>query len=150
MSIIKNKNIFLFYRKQAANYINEIKNTSFKNGIELHTLLYPYILCKYSLLGDCEDIYDLNTLAEMSVAKTIRLTKTDAFKADSSASCEGTTSAMNKKVLLLMALQKELGISFPREITADLTDTKKISDAVYQQMQACTGRNRGVPAEGIC
>lgn len=135
MSIMKNKDIFLKYRQQAAEYMQEIKHADFKDEKELHTLLYPYILCKYSLLGDCQEIYDLDTLAELSVAKAIRLTKTDAFKADSSASCEGTTSAMNKKVLLLMAIQRELGIRFPREITAELTDTRKIADAVYRQME---------------
>lgn len=135
MSIIKNKDQLLFYRKKAQQYAELLSAGNFAGWQKLHEVLYPFILCKYSLYGSCENVYDLDQLAEMSVAQTIRLSGKDAFKADSKASCEGTTSAMNKKILLLMAIQRELGIHFPREITADLTDTKKIAQAVFRLIQ---------------
>ncbi len=75
MSIIKNKDALLIYRRQAEQYLAKLKDGDFSDAVGLHQVLYPYILCKYSLWGDCEGVYDLNELAELSVAKTIRLTK---------------------------------------------------------------------------
>ncbi len=46
---------------------------------------------------------------------------------------------MNKKVLLLMAIQRELGIRFPLGTTAELTDTHKIADAVYHLLKKKEG-----------
>ena len=130
MSIIKNKDAFLVYRKKAEELRGKIRNGSYESGSALHEDLYPYILCKYSLWGDETDVYDLNELAQLSVAKTIKLTSEEAVRKDSSASCEGTTSAMKKKVLLLINMQKELDFAFPAGSTGKLTDTKKIADAV--------------------
>lgn len=135
MSIIKNKDQLLFYRRKGKEYEEKLSAGNFADWQSLHEVLYPYILCKYSLYGSCEDIYDLNQLAELSVARTIRLSGEDAFRADSKASCEGTTSAMNKKILLLLAIQRLMGVKFPREITAELTDTHKIARAVFVLMQ---------------
>ncbi len=131
MSIIK-KNFFLEYQKKSESFMNKIKISSYNEASDFHSDLYSYILCKYLLYGEIKDITDLTELAELSVAKTVRMTKVNAFKADSSASCEGTTSAMNKKVLLLLDIQKEFNIKFRVDQTADLTDTKKIAQAVFE------------------
>ncbi|MCU6761179.1 Uncharacterised protein [uncultured Roseburia sp.] len=132
MSMIKNMDDLLSCKKKADGYARILSAGNFTDWQSLHEILYQFILCKYSLYGICHDIYSLDTLAQMSVAKTIQMTGKDAFKADSKASCEGTTSAMNKKILLLMAIQKLMGISFPREVTAKLTDTKLIARAVFE------------------
>ncbi len=136
MSIIKNKNGLLIYQQKATGYMEKIKSAQYSGWEELHEDLYAFILSKYILIGDVTDIYDLTELAELSVAKTIQMTKINAFKADSAHSCEGTTSAMNKKVLLLMAIQRELGIQFSPSRTADLTDTRMIAKEVYQLLAA--------------
>ena len=131
MSIIKKKNGLLMYQKKAAEYMEKLTTTSYPNWEALHQDLYGFILSKYILLGDITDIYDLTELAELSVAKTIRLPKEDSQQLDGAHSCEGTTSAMNKKVLLLMALQKGLNIKFSAQNTADLTDTRLIAQEVW-------------------
>ena len=132
MSILKGKSKLLFGRKTAERYLQKMKTTEYTSTDALHEDLYAFVLCKYLLYGDeTAGIYSLDELAERSVAKTIQMTGQDAFKADSKVSCEGTTSAMNKKVLLLMALQRELGIKFRLSKTADLTDTKKLASEVY-------------------
>lgn len=132
MSIIKNKDGLLFYGQKADEYMNRLKNTKYESAEALHEDLYGFVLAKYLLTGDVNDIYDLTELAELSVAKSIKLTKVNAFKADSAHSCEGTTSAMNKKVLLMMALQKQLEIRFPLEISAELTTTRLLSEEVFK------------------
>lgn len=132
MSILKGKSKLLLYREMAEQYLQKMKTTEYTSADRLHEDLYAFVLCKYLLYGDdTEGVFSLDELAERSVAKTIQMTGQDAFKADSKVSCEGTTSAMNKKVLLLMALQRELGITFDVSRTADLTDTRLLAEEVF-------------------
>ena len=132
MSIIKKKSGLLIYQKKSAEYMEKIKTTPYPDWKSLHQDLYGFILSKYILLGDVTDIYDLTELAELSVAKTIQMPKEDSKQLDGAHSCEGTTSAMNKKVLLLMALQKGLNIKFSAQNTANLTDTRLIAQEVWK------------------
>ena len=101
---------------------------------ELHTYIYDYVLYKYNLFGEVSDVYVLDDLAELSVAKAIKLSKEQAIAYDNKASCDGATSAMNKKVLLLMAIQKELNIKFPLDEVVQIKDTKKLTSVVYRQL----------------
>lgn len=134
MSIIKNKEGLLLYRRQAEASMEKIRQSNYSCWEELHADLYPYVLSKYILIGEVNDIYELDELAKLSVAKTIRMSKELAMELDGAHSCEGTTSAMNKKVLLLMAIQRELGIQFPKGRTVELTDTKLIAQEVFYIM----------------
>ena len=132
MAILKGKSRLLIYQNTAEQFLQKMKKTEYESAEELHADLYAFVLCKYLLYGDdIGEIISLDELAEKSVAKTIQMTGQDAFKADSKVSCEGTTSAMNKKVLLLMALQRELGIKFRLSSTADLTTTKLLAEEIY-------------------
>lgn len=140
MSIIKHKNGLFLYQKKSAEYMKKLQSLSYPTWETLHEDLYGFILSKYILLGDVTDVYNLTELAELSVAKTIRMPKEESRQLDSAHSCEGTTSAMNKKVLLLMALQKGLGIKFLPDTTADLTDTRQIAQEVWHLLAAGSKR----------
>ncbi len=87
MSILKGKSKLLFYREKAEQYLQRMKTTKYDSADALHEDLYAFVLCKYLLYGDdTEGIFSLDVLAEKSVAKTIRMTGQDAFKADSKVS----------------------------------------------------------------
>lgn len=131
MSIIKHKNGLFLYQQKSVEYMKKMQSLSYPTWETLHEDLYGFILSKYILLDDVTDVYNLTELAELSVAKTIRMPKEESRQLDGAHSCEGTTSAMNKKVLLLMALQKGLGIKFLPATTADLTDTRQIAREVW-------------------
>lgn len=136
MSIIKHKNGLFLYQQKSVEYMKKMQSLSYTTWETLHEDLYGFILSKYILLGDVTDVYNLTELAELSVAKTIRMPKEESRQLDGAHSCEGTTSAMNKKVLLLMALQKGLGIKFLPDTTADLTDTRQIAREVWHLLAA--------------
>ena len=104
------KNNLISHREHAQRQIDYIKEHPHMEEHELHTYIYDYVLYKYNLFGEVSDVYVLDDLAELSVAKAIKLSKEQAIAYDNKASCDGATSAMNKKVLLLMAIQKELNI----------------------------------------
>ncbi len=140
MSIIKHKNGLFLYQQKSVEYMKKMQSLSYPTWETLHEDLYGFILSKYILLGDVTDVYNLTELAELSVAKTIRMPKEESRQLDGAHSCEGTTSAMNKKVLLLMALQKGLGIKFLPDTTADLTDTRQIAQEVWHLLAAGSKR----------
>ena len=136
MSIIKHKNGLFLYQQKSVEYMKKMQSLSYPTWETLHEDLYGFILSKYILLGDVTDVYNLTELAELSVAKTIQMPKEESRQLDGAHSCEGTTSAMTKKVLLLMALQKGLGIKFLPDTTADLTDTRQIAQEVWHLLAA--------------
>lgn len=128
------KNHLISHREHAQHQIDYIKAHRHMGEDELHTYIYDYVLYKYNLFGEVADVYVLDDLAELSVAKAIKLSKEQAIAYDNKASCDGATSAMNKKVLLLMAIQKELNIKFPLDEVVQIKDTKKLTSVVYRQL----------------
>lgn len=128
------KNNLISHREHAQRQIDYIKEHPHMEERELHTYIYDYVLYKYNLFGEVSDVYVLDDLAELSVAKAIKLSKEQAIAYDNKASCDGATSAMNKKVLLLMAIQKELNIKFPLDEVVRIKDTKKLTSVVYRQL----------------
>ena len=128
------KNHLISHREHAQHQIDYIKAHRHRKEDELHTYIYDYVLYKYNLFGEVADVYVLDDLAELSVAKAIKLSKEQAIAYDNKASCDGATSAMNKKVLLLMAIQKELNIKFPLDEVVQIKDTKKLTSVVYRQL----------------
>jgi hypothetical protein len=129
------KENFIQYKNISKDSIEKIKTGNFQSPKELHKYIYPYILGKYMLYGTVDDVFSLNKLSELSVARAIRLSEEGIKKIDNPATCEGTTSAMNKKVLLLMAIQKELNFKFPIEIIANIETTMDLADAVYKALK---------------
>ena len=128
------KNHLISHREHAQHQIDYIKAHRNIKEDELHSYIYDYVLYKYNLFGEVADVYVLDDLAELSVAKAIKLSKEQAIAYDNKASCDGATSAMNKKVLLLMAIQKELNIKFPLDEVVQIKDTKKLTSVVYRQL----------------
>ena len=128
------KNHLISHREHAQHQIDYIKAHRHMKEDELHTYICDYVLYKYNLFGEVADVYVLDDLAELSVAKAIKLSKEQAIAYDNKASCDGATSAMNKKVLLLMAIQKELNIKFPLDEVVQIKDTKKLTSVVYRQL----------------
>lgn len=128
------KNHLISHREHAQHQIDYIKAHRHMEEDELHTYIYDYVLYKYNLFGEVADVYVLDDLAELSVAKAIKLSKEQAIAYDNKASCDGATSAMNKKILLLMAIQKELNIKFPLDEVVQIKDTKKLTSVVYRQL----------------
>ena len=54
---------------------------------------------------------------------------------DTAKSCDGATSAMAKKVLLFMTIERELGLQLPALETARVKTLEDIAQLVYRTMQ---------------
>ncbi|BDE96871.1 hypothetical protein [Raoultibacter timonensis] len=77
----------------------------------VHALLKAYIGYKFLLADDEMGSEDIAALSKASVDKLLANHRKEALQ-DVSSVCAGASSASTKKVLLIMALQKGLGIRF--------------------------------------
>ena len=89
----------------------EIKATGGTNYSLLRSLVLRYIEIRYFLNEKellSENLYEL---AETAVAKTFSIKREGLADIDIPGSCIGASSATSKKILLLLALCRDLGIS---------------------------------------
>ena len=85
----------------------------------VHALLKRYIKSKY-LLDETEmECEDIAALSKASVDKLLANHRKEALQ-DVSSVCTGSSSASTKKVLLVMSIQKGLGIKFDAKTSGSL------------------------------
>ena len=97
--------------------------------------LYPhlkrYTLSKFLLDDSCPED-DFFALAEISMGQALGMNPKQVNGSDLSLHCSGASSVATKKVLLLMALQKGLGISFDPKQVPSIRTVHDLSQIVYQ------------------
>ena len=102
-------------------------------------LTYPlrqFILAKFLLdeEGIPEDV-GFDRLVEESLSHSMKIDPSLVAEFDTAKSCDGATSAMAKKVLLFMTLERELGLQLPALETARVKTLEDISQMVFRTMQ---------------
>lgn len=130
----------LLEAKEAANSViagikQGLGSGEIKSHSDLADSIQRYVLHKYLLDEESMHVISLKELAELSVARSLKLDKDRAVLKDSPSTCEGATSAMNKKVLLLLAIQRDLGIEFQPDKTAGIETTSDLAEAVWNQLK---------------
>lgn len=120
--------LLLQSRAGAGEHLAAIRSARPLDEETLRRELREYILCKYMLQGvDC-GTDNFNALTELSLARSMKVSKDLVEEFDTAKSCDGATSAMAKKVLLMMNLEKELDIQIPAGPAAkDITLEELIS-----------------------
>ncbi len=84
-------------------------------------------------------------LAKISVMRMSSLPRESAWMADAK-DCAGATSSLTKKVLLMMAVEKEMGISMPPEASADIETMEDLA----AQVALLRGEKEGVHEPSGC
>lgn len=90
----------------------------------VHSHLHRYILAKFMLPEDCEED-DLRTLVELSLSRTTKLDPKLLKELDKATTCDKISSASAKKIMLLYAMQKDLGV---HPNAAELTEKKTVAE----------------------
>ncbi len=96
---------------------------------ELHGCLRRYVLAKYLLEDDGED--RLDELTGMSVAQAAKLDRRLLEDVDTSQECTGSTSVMRKRVLLLMAMQKDFEVELDPGLAAEAATLRDLARMVF-------------------
>lgn len=134
MDFQKTKNDVIEAKRQSDDIIRQLKDHEYWHCEDVVRMIHRFVLLRFLLTAEDTDAIDLKILAEKSVEKSIQKYG-DTGASDNTASCEGVTSAVKKKILLLMAIQRELGIRFPADKTADLNTTVKIGVEVFTLLE---------------
>ena len=79
---------------------------------------------------------DLGELARLSVAKAGRLSRSELELLDVSKRCGATSSAMTKKVMLLMSVQRDFHVSLARADTAAIESCAQLARVIRDAREA--------------
>lgn len=100
----------------------------------LYPLVRRYLYLKFMLFDGDEGTEDILALAERSVEHIAQLKKGGLKFKDHSGTCGSISSSVTKKILLLIALQKALGIQFEKNETADITTIPELARQIAAHM----------------
>lgn len=129
--------------------IQEILSTA--GNLKLHELLYRYLLHKFMMFDLLEELsgqdgknksvdgilsVDILELAQQSVETIAHLQKGGLKLKDHSGTCGSVSSAVTKKILFLIALQKALGITFEKHEAADIETVSDLTEHVKEHLFA--------------
>ena len=129
------KTLLVEARKHADFHMKIIQNQIPLTRPVLYQHLRQYVLCKYMLKDVETGTENFHDLTEISLARSMHVSKELVKEFDLARSCDGASSVMTKKVLLFMAIQKALDIEIPAEQSAKLETLTDFSDMIWEVMK---------------
>jgi len=105
------------------------------NQPNVYTAIREITRIKY-LLDRKDMVTDyFNGLGELSIAKALGKDRTAIAGIDLEAKCNGTSSVMTKKILLIIFLNNTLDIRIDPHTSAEITDIDRLSEIVFQALR---------------
>ena len=104
----------------------------------LHRHLRSYVLCRFGLDETVEE-NNILALARISIARSAELTSKGIKVSDISPGCSGISSETAKKALMLVTLQKALGIKLDGGKAAYIETLEGLARAVFEQVSMRSG-----------
>ncbi len=101
--------------------------------VEAHVRKYIYY--KYLLTEEDACTDDINELAELSLSKSVKLDRSIVENIERNSTCNSASSATMKKVLLYMAIQKDLNIKLDAKKTALIQYIADLSALIFEELQ---------------
>ena len=126
------KDRIIIANREASAVMETIKSSPNLAKDEFYQLIRKYILIKFFLSDEVCTEDNIIELSELSIQRVLKISKGDLKAADISVHCAGTSSVIDKKVLLLLAIQKELGIKFNPDETSNAETIRQLSDLIYR------------------
>lgn len=100
----------------------------------IYPLIRRYVFLKFMLFDAAETSDDILELAQRSVETIAQLKKGGLKFTDHSGTCGSVSSAVTKKILLLLALQRALGIQFEKHEAADIDTISQLTRHAVDHM----------------
>ncbi len=131
------RNLLLRSRREAEQHMEIIRSADPLTYEVLHEELYRFVLIKFLLQDEDRPENDsFPELAELSLAKSMKVSPALVEEFDAAASCDGATSVMAKKVLLFMAIQRALNIELPALESARVQTMHDLSRMIWNTLKA--------------
>lgn len=115
--------------ERSLDFLQEIREHPGDRGFVLERIR-QFTLHRFFLVEENPSTDDVGELSQMSIRKLLEVNKRGMLQ-DLSNNCAGVSSETMKKALLVMTLQKQLGVSIPAEENDTLS---QIAAAVSRQL----------------
>ena len=132
---VDSKDLIISARENAAIHMGRIKSAPCLTFELLHKELSGFIKSKFMLAEEDCTTDNFDELTNISMSKSMKISKELVAQFDLAKSCDGVSSVMAKKVLLFMAIQRELNITLPADETANVITLHDISKMVYTAIE---------------
>lgn len=101
--------------------------------------LRTFVLLKYALEpSDFEQTDNLSELAQISLARAIKISKDLVADYEAGENCEGATSSDVKRTLLLVKIQKSLSVSLTLQELMEIETLDDVARLVWPHLSRCT------------
>lgn len=126
------KELLQDYSRRADSYLRAVLSAEpqQRSRTFLYVQLRGYVCSKFMLEPDeCSDD-SLTALSEASVAKIARIPQGEVAERDLSMNCAGISSMETKKILLIIALGRALGVKLPPTLATEAETVDDLAAAV--------------------
>ncbi len=129
------KENILKQKKDSHIYLQMIKEKGQNLTREAFGELFLRYMCAKFLLEPEEITTDnFYEICQISAEKASKLPHGSIDAAESASKCGGATTAMNKKILFLLAVNREYGITLTADDSVQIDTFTQLCDAVYQKI----------------
>jgi len=115
--------------KQLAAQFRAIGHPSFD---EFEGFIHDYVRIRMLLEPEDELVDSLNALGQMNLARALGVDLPDLAKIDMEAKCGGTSAVMTKKILLIIALKRDLDVDLSADEAAEITKLSQLIARMYK------------------
>lgn len=98
------------------------------------TTIRDIVLAKYYLSHEDAVSEYFNALGELSIAKSLGKSVSEVRGLDLEAKCNGTSSVMTKKILLMIFLQRELFVEISSEAASNILTISELADLIFSKL----------------
>ncbi|MCD7864836.1 MAG: hypothetical protein LUG54_02205 [Clostridiales bacterium] len=124
-----------------AGFILKKKNLTYE---EFDRAFTAYLCDKFMLEPSEINTDDFYEICQISADKAANLPKGALDASELASKCGGATTAMNKKVLFLLAVNREYGIEIKAEESVRIETFSELKELVYEKIR----RNKSASTEG--
>ncbi len=125
------KNELLRAKEQSQTLAAALTGGGARERARFDELFRDYLCAKFMLRPEEIQTDDFYAICQLSVEKASQLPKGALDAAEFASKCGGATTAMNKKVLFLMAMKQELNIDITPEEGAAVDRLSQLVDLAY-------------------
>lgn len=132
------KELLQEYSQRADSYLRAVLQAEpqQRSRTFLYVQLRGYVCSKFMLEPDECASDSLTALSEASVAKVARIPQGEVAERDLSMNCAGISSVETKKILLIIALSRALGIKLPPSLATEAETVDDLAAAVETALAA--------------
>ena len=102
----------------------------------LRERLTDFVLAKFLLTREEAEGVDFQKLSQLSLAKSMKISRELVKEFDMAQGCAGTSSEIAKKTLLFLALQKQLKLELPARALPRIHSFQELAELVLEAMRA--------------